>query len=335
VPERVRITDVSPRDGLQNEPGVIPTHEKVRLVELLCATGVDEVEVTSFVSAKWVPQLGDAEQVLRGLWQGRGSAGGGALPSLSVLIPNKVGLEALSRLEGEGVRLIDRVCLFTAASETFSKKNTNASIDETFERFMPVFRDAWENRRAVRVYISCAYGCPFEGDISPQQVQRVVRTCLGILSRPEFGAREGRGIPSVDIAISDTIGAATPGKIHAVHQAVADMGGESPLAGLWAEMLGKASLSLHLHDTFGRAADCVRKALVLGVRSFDGSVAGLGGCPYASTPGKRAPGNIATETLVRTIHDAGYETGVDLDKLAEAAAYAREIVARSRAGGGA
>ena len=235
----------------------------------------------------------------------------------------------------EGNTAVSTVSVFTAASETFNKRNTNVSIAESFERFMPVFRDAWQRRRAVRVYISCAYGCPFEGEITPQQVQNVVRMCLGILSSPEFAPRDGHGVPRLDIAISDTIGAATPGKIHAVHHAVADMGGESPLAGLWAEMMGSASLSLHLHDTFGRAADCVRKALELGVRSFDGSVAGLGGCPYASTPGKRAPGNIATETLVRTIHDAGYETGVDLDKLAEAAAYAREIVARSRAGGGA
>jgi hydroxymethylglutaryl-CoA lyase len=115
-----------------------------------------------------------------------------------------------------------------------------------------------------------------------------------------------------------------------VHQAVADVTGESPLAGLWADMMGTASISLHLHDTFGRAVDCVRKGLELGIRSFDGSVAGLGGCPYASTPGKRAPGNIATEVLVRTVHDSGYETGVDLDALGRAAEYAREIVAKNR-----
>ncbi|CAG1010837.1 hydroxymethylglutaryl-CoA lyase [Phycisphaerales bacterium] len=304
MPERVRITDVSPRDGLQNEAGIIPTAEKVRLVELLCGTGVDEIEVTSFVSPKWVPQLGDATEVLRAL--NRDARG---TPVFSVLVPNAKGME-LAR-GGDAYDAIDKVAVFTAASETFSKRNTNATIAETVERFRPVITEAVDSRFAIRGYISTVIACPFEGPIPPAQVARVARM-LATLGPDE-------------IDLGDTIGAGTPDTVKAMLGAVAD-----ELAPDEREWMSHSQLTLHLHDTFGRAADCVKAALDFGIRSFDGSVAGLGGCPYASTPGRRAPGNISTELLVKTIHDAGYETGVDMERLAEAAAFAREIVAKSR-----
>ncbi len=310
MPERVRITEVGPRDGLQNETGIIPTAEKVRLVELCCATGVDEVEVSSFVSPKWVPQLGDASAVFAGV-------GNAKRPGLeySALVPNEKGLEAALAINStRGRRLIDKVSVFTAASETFSQRNTNASINETFERFVPVIRQAREAGLRVRGYISCAIACPFEGPIEPFVVAQIAARLLAI------GADE--------IDLGDTIGAATPSKtsdlIGAVYQVLGWLPGDAAPHGPYAA-------TLHFHDTFGRAAECVKTALELGIRSFDSSVAGLGGCPYASTPGTRAPGNISTETLVRTIHAAGYETSVDLDKLGVAAEYARSIVATARA----
>jgi hydroxymethylglutaryl-CoA lyase len=309
--QRVRITDVSPRDGLQNEPGVIPSGSKAFLVKLLAGAGVDEVEVTSFVSAKWVPQLGDGEAVL---WEAADSKTAEVL--FSALVPNMQGLDAAlaatRRAQPEvrslsHARALDKVSVFTAASETFSRRNINASIGESFDRFKPVIAEARRVGLLVRGYVSCAIACPFEGPIDPEKVVDVARTL--------------RDMGCDEIDLGDTIGAGTPENIVALIRATtARLGGDA-----------LAYTTLHLHDTFGRAADCVRAALHHGIRSFDGSVAGLGGCPYASTPTKRAPGNISTETLVRTVHEAGYTTGVDLDKLNEAAAFARSIVAKARA----
>ncbi len=322
----MRITDVSPRDGLQNEPGVIPTEEKVRLVELLCKTGVDEVEVTSFVSAKWVPQLGDARAVLERVhswlkehWTDRDVPGA---PCLSMLVPNEHGMKEVWKIHTE-VAWVEKVAVFTAASESFSKKNINATIDESIDRFRPVMemaRLSCGNPIRVRAYISCAIACPFEGPIPPGKVAEVAARLI------EIGADE--------IDLGDTIGAGTPETVTRLLQVMTKRIGREWLA---KRSDGEYGITLHLHDTFGRAAECVKAALDFGVRSFDGSVAGLGGCPYASTPGKRAPGNISTELLVQAVQDAGCRTNVDLEKLAEAAAYAREIVARSRAnaaGGG-
>lgn len=309
MPEPVRITDVSPRDGLQNEPGVIPTAEKVRLVELLCATGVDEIEVSSFVSPKWVPQLGDAAEVFKALTPSPAES----LPRFSALVPNEKGLQAaLDVNRAAGHALISKLSVFTAASETFSRKNTNATIAETIERFKPVIAAAREHDLEIRGYVSCVIACPFEGAIAPAQVARVVELLFGI------------GVDEIDLG--DTIGAGDANSTRAMLQdAIAAAGGHD------FNDFDEPNITLHLHDTFARAGECVRAALDLGVISFDGSVAGLGGCPYASTPGQRAPGNISTDLLVRTIHDAGFTTGVDLDRLAQAAAYAREIVDRARA----
>jgi hydroxymethylglutaryl-CoA lyase len=308
MPDYVRITDVSPRDGLQNEPGIIPTPEKVRLIELLAQTGVDEIEVTSFVSPKWVPQLGDAKEVLQVL-NVRGRA---TPPEYAVLVPNAKGFE--SGLSLDVFDAIDKIALFTAASETFSRKNTNCSIAESIERFRPLVLRAHDQRWHVRAYVSTVIACPFEGPMDPERVADVVE---------RFAALE----PD-EIDLGDTIGAGTPETVQDLLQAV-----RRRIDPMYFEYRG--GLTLHLHDTFARAKDCVLAALDMGVRSFDGSVAGLGGCPYASKklPNgtiQRAPGNISTELLVRTIHAAGYETGVDLDRLAEAAAYAQDIVTKSR-----
>ena len=319
--DRVRITDVSPRDGLQNEPGVIPARDKVRLIELLATVGFDEVEATSLVSPRWVPQLADAGEVLTAVAdfaegvrsvtsviprpETRDQAGG--LPVFSVLVPNERGLERALAVRERGLPL--KIALFTAASETFSRKNTNASIEKSIERMRPIVPRAIEAGMAVRMYVSCAVACPYEGAIDPGAVGGVVDALLAL-------ALDGASRQSLEIDLADTIGAAHPDDVGA-------------LLGRFEDLIPR--LTLHLHDTHGRAAACVKTALRMGVRSFDGSAAGLGGCPFASTPGRRAPGNIASDTLVRTIHDAGYETGVDLDLLADASAFAREIVERARA----
>ena len=318
--ERVRITDVSPRDGLQNEPGVIPTVDKVRLIELLSAVGFDELEITSFVSPKWVPQLADAGEVVGAIAdfaegvrsvtsviprpETRDQAGG--LPMYSALVPNEKGFERALEAHENGFPL--KVALFTAASETFSTKNTNASIEHSIARFAPIVPRALDAEMPIRAYISCAIACPFEGAIDPGAVRAVADRLLELAPA---GARQ-----SIDIDLGDTIGVAHPDDVAALLARFEDL---------------LPQLTLHLHDTHGRAPACVKTALAMGVRSFDGSAAGLGGCPFASTPDRRAPGNIATETLVRTIHDAGFTTGADLEILAEGASFAREIVERARA----
>ena len=308
MPEIVRITDVSPRDGLQNEPGVVPTADKVTLIELLAAAGVDEIEATSFVSPTWVPQLGDAEVVLTALRAGGVFGRDRSAPALSVLVPNEQGFARALGFHSAEFPL--KIAVFTAASETFNKKNTNATIAESIARYRAFVPRASDAGMKVRLYVSCAIACPYEGKIEPAQVRRVCDELVGVLPS---GALE-RGVAELDLG--DTIGAGAPEDIISL-LSIFDEG-------------ERASLVLHLHDTHGRAADCVRAGLDSGVRSFDGSVAGLGGCPFAGTKEKPAPGNISTWLLTRTIHEAGYVTGVDLDALARAAEFARRIVGRAR-----
>lgn len=302
--ERVRITDVSPRDGLQNEPGVIAAQDKARLVELVAASGVDEVEVSSFVSAKWVPQLGDAAEVFALLDLDESSR-----PVLSALVPNERGMEAaigvIERADREGRESsIDKVAVFTAASETFCRRNINATIEESIERFRPVVLMAGEHGLDVRGYVSCAIECPFEGPIDSEKAAEVALMLLDI------------GVDEIDYG--DTIGAGDAERVRRLIVAHVEACG--------VEQLEEYGTTLHLHDTFGRAAECVRAALEMGVRSFDGAVAGLGGCPYASAPGRRAPGNAATELVARVAREMGFETGVDAEALERAAAFARRIV---------
>lgn len=318
----VRITEVAPRDGLQNEAGVIPTAEKAELVRMLSSTGVDEVEVTSFVSPKWIPQLGDAAELFELLAADLDAAKPEGV-QWSVLVPNERGMDAAldadrRAREKAGRSVIDKVSVFTAASESFSQKNTNASIEETIVRFRPVVSAAQGAGMRTRGYISCIVRCPYEGDIEPERVGEVCAMLLEL------------GIDEIDLG--DTVGAATPESITPVLLAAIEA-----LDGARTNTFGEPTLTLHLHDTFGNAAGCVREALTIGVRSFDGAASGLGGCPFASVDGRRAPGNIATELLVRTIGDAGETTRVHPAKLARAGAYAERITtsARMRAENGA
>lgn len=301
---RVRLTDVAPRDGLQNEPALVPVDQKAALVEHIARAGVDEVEVTSFVSTRWVPQLGDAEELAAHLAPSKPAG-----IVYSALVPNERGLDRLlatnnaARERDHAERLFDRVSVFTAASETFSQKNTNASIEATLERFVPVLARARQEGLGTRAYVSCVIACPFEGAIAPTAVARVAARLL------ELGADE--------VDLGDTIGAATPETLGVL------------LSCLSTELGSLDHASLHLHDTTGAAPACVRVGLEHGVRAFDASSGGLGGCPYASTPERRAPGNIAMTTLVRTIRDAGFTPGVGGDisdaSLADAAAFADQL----------
>lgn len=291
----VRITDVAPRDGLQNEPKPVPTAAKVRLVQALIEANVDEIEVSSFVSPKWIPQLADAVEVFAALAMRKP-----ADMLFSALVPNEKGMAAaLDVNQRAGRRVIDKVSVFTAASETFSRRNTNATIAETIERFGPVAAQAAAAQLPLRGYVSCVVRCPFEGDIAPARVAEMA------VKLEALGAEE--------IDLGETIGAGTRENIRALLDAVLP------------RLVKATRVTLHLHDTHGRAAECIEAALEAGVRSFDGAAGGLGGCPYASTPERRAPGNIATETLVATIERAGFSTRVNRARLREASAFAAAL----------
>lgn len=305
-PRRVRLTDVSPRDGLQNEPNLVATEAKVDLITSLVAAGVDEIEVTSFVSRKWIPQLGDSGEVCEGLdhWlrsHGWNLAtdpreGGRTAPLFSALVPNAKGLEGLSEVNQKaGRKLIGKASVFTAASETFCRKNINATIAESIERFGPVIAQSHQQGLLVRGYISCVVACPFEGAIAPEAVCNVVRSLIDA------------GVDEIDLG--DTIGAADEASIDRLLQACLPIFESRG----WTHngLMLPEHVTLHLHDTFGRAGACVRRALDLGVRSFDGAVGGLGGCPYASLPGKRAPGNVALDLIQTVAESMGYRVSCD------------------------
>lgn len=306
---RVRITDVAPRDGLQAEESIVPTSDKATLVGLVQQTGVDEVEVSSFVSPKWIPQLGDATELFEML---AASKPEGVI--YSALVPNMRGLDTAiavnqhAREEYGVARLIDKVSVFAAASEGFSLKNTNGTIEEVLQRFEPIIPKAHEHRMMVRGYISCIVKCPFDGDIHPVAVADVASHLIEL------------GVDELDLG--DTIGAATAKTIEPVIMETIDR-----LDGRATNGFGDPTLTLHLHDTYGKASECVRMALDLGVRSFDSSAGGLGGCPYASTETTRAPGNIATSVLVHTVQDAGYTCGVDNTALEKANTFAGGLLA--------
>lgn len=294
----VRITDVSPRDGLQNEKTLVQTDQKVELVRRLTRANFDEIEVTSFVSPKWIPQLADAADVLAAVAREKPSG-----ICFSVLVPNDRGMQsAVETNQHAGSRLIDKVSVFTAASETFARKNTNATIAETLQRFEPVIAAAHKDKMLVRGYVSCAVQCPFEGPIAPAAVADV---CARLLDR---------GVDELDVA--DTIGVGTPQTVGAMLESVIDRVGNSNLP----------RITLHMHDTFGHADACVQRALDLGVRSFDGAAGGLGGCPYAGTPERRAPGNIASQLLVAAIEARGFAARVEHKALAAASEFAISLI---------
>jgi hydroxymethylglutaryl-CoA lyase len=270
---RVRIVEVGPRDGLQNEPGELPTELKLELIERLADTGLPAVEATAFVSPKWIPQMADHTEVLERLRRKPGV-------DYPVLTPNLKGFEA-ARAAGA-----KEVAVFAAASEAFSKKNTNCSIAESLERFSPILKESKSSKIRVRGYVSCVLGCPYEGEVPPARVAEVA------------GALYDMGC--YEISLGDTIGVGTPGKTKAMIEACSKRVPVAKLAG-------------HYHDTYGQALANIYASLEAGVRTFDSSVAGLGGCPYAAG----ASGNVATEDVVYMLHGLGYATGVDLERLVE------------------
>ena len=271
-PTQVRLVEMSPRDGLQNEPGpVINTAIKTGLIDRLADCGLNHIESASFVSPKWVPQMGDAADVMAGIKRKAGVR-------YSVLTPNLRGFEnALAA----GV---DEVAVFGAASESFSQKNINCSIAESLERFLPVMEAAKQHHIPVRGYVSTVLGCPYEGDIAPDQVAKVAKALA------ELGCYE--------ISLGDTIGVGTPLKAKRMLDAVA---AEVPIE----------KLAAHFHDTYGQALANLYAVLEEGISVIDASVAGLGGCPYA----KGASGNVATEDVLYLLNGLGIKTGVDLNKL--------------------
>ena len=284
IPQRVKLIDVGPRDGLQNEKSPVPAEVKIGLVHRLQEAGLQEIEVTSFVSPKWVPQMADNVEVMAGIERKAGVR-------YSVLTPNLQGYEAAVKTRP------DEIVVFGSASEAFSQKNINCSIAESIERFAPVVEAALAAGIAVRGAMSCTVGCPYEGDIAPQQVAYLA------------GLMKGIGVQRVDVA--DTIGVGTPRKVQRAIEATL-------------QHFGIDAISGHFHDTYGQALSNTLAALELGVWNFQASVAGLGGCPYA----KGATGNVATEDVVFMLHCMGIETGIDLDKLVDAGAYISDYLGR-------
>ena len=280
----VRIVEVGPRDGLQNERGEVPTAVKVELIERLADAGLPAVEATAFVSPKWVPQMADHTEVLERIRRKPGV-------SYPVLTPNLKGFEA-ARAAGA-----TEVAIFGAASEAFSQKNINCSIAESLERFRPVAAEAAKHGIKVRGYVSCVLGCPYQGEVKPERVAGVAAALY------EMGCYE--------VSLGDTIGTGTPGKTRAMIEACAKRVPREKLAG-------------HYHDTYGQALANIYASLEMGVHTFDASVAGLGGCPYAAG----ASGNVATEDVIYMMNGLGVRTGVDLGKLVAIGRWICEVLGR-------
>ncbi|WP_295641844.1 hydroxymethylglutaryl-CoA lyase [uncultured Methylibium sp.] len=284
LPSRVSLVDVGPRDGLQNERQPVAATHKIELVHRLQAAGLREVEVTSFVSPRWVPQMADNAEVMAGIHRRPGVR-------YSVLVPNLKGFEAAVPTQP------DEIVVFGACSEAFSQKNINCSIAESIERFAPVTAAARAAGIKVRGAISCAVGCPYEGDIHPDRVELVARLMH------EIGVQH--------VGVADTIGVGTPRRVQAAMERALR---HYPLD----------EVSGHFHDTYGQALANVHACLQMGVHVFDASVGGLGGCPYA----KGATGNVATEDVVFLLHGLGIETGIDLDALVDAAGWISGVLGR-------
>ncbi|MCE2877915.1 MAG: hydroxymethylglutaryl-CoA lyase [Comamonadaceae bacterium] len=287
-PARVKLVDVGPRDGLQNEKGQVPAAVKIELVHRLQDAGLKEIEVTSFVSPKWVPQMADNAQVMAGIVR---------RPDVrySVLVPNLKGLEAA--LSAPREHWPDEVVVFAAASEAFSQRNINCSIAQSIERFAPVVEQARAQGIHVRGAISVAVGCPYQGEVPPEAVGEVARLMRAI------------GVQHAGVA--DTVGMGTPVKVQRAMEATL-------------KHYDLADVSGHFHDTYGQALANTLACLEMGIWQFDASSAGLGGCPYA----KGATGNVATEDVVYLLHGMGIETGIDLDKLIDAGVFISDFLGR-------
>ncbi|GAB2501003.1 hydroxymethylglutaryl-CoA lyase [Arenimonas alkanexedens] len=285
LPVSVRIVEVGPRDGLQNEATLIPTAAKIELIDRLSATGLRSIETTSFVSPKWVPQLADAAEVFTGIRRAPGV-------SYPVLVPNLQGYERARAVGAE------EVAVFSAASEAFNRKNINASIDESIERFLPVLERARADGVKVRGYVSTVLGCPYQGQVPLADVVRVARRMH------ELGCYE--------VSLGDTIGIGTPVNARTMLRAVA-------------EHVPMSALAIHFHDTRGQALANILACLEEGVAVVDAAVSGTGGCPYA--PG--ASGNVATEDVVYMLQGMGIETAVDLPRLVETGRWLANLLGRS------
>ena len=284
IPQKVKIVEVGVRDGLQNEVASIPTEIKLTLIEKLVAAGVSVIEATSFVSPKWIPQLADHQQVVARLPKNK-------KVNFPVLTPNLQGFENAVKAGAK------EVAVFAAASESFSQKNINCSIEQSIERFAPIFERAKQLNIPVRGYVSCVLGCPYEGDIAAKNVA-VVATLL---------FKNG----CYEISLGDTIGVGTPSKTKA-------------LIALVSEHIPTANLAVHFHDTYGQALANIYAALQMGIATIDSSIAGLGGCPYA----KGASGNVATEDVVYLLDGLGITTDINLDKLVDAGDYISQYLNR-------
>lgn len=284
---QVRIVEVGPRDGLQNEKEMVPTEIKISLIERVVRAGLRDIEVTSFVSPKWVPQMADHAEIMARL-PSRTDTG---QVNYSVLVPNMKGFEAAVRAGAT------EVAVFAAASEGFSQKNINCSVGESIERFHPVFRAAREMRVRVRAYVSCVIACPYDGPVAPAVVAEVAARLH------ELGAYE--------VSLGDTIGVGTPALVKQMLEAVQKCIPVDRIAG-------------HFHDTYGMAVANVHASYQSGVRVFDSSIAGLGGCPYA----KGASGNVATEDLVYLFNGLGVETGIDLDDAVDCGVWISNFLGR-------
>ena len=277
----VTLVEMSPRDGLQNEKNLITTADKIELINLLSECGFSKIEATSFVSPKWVPQLGDASEVMAGISRQKEVV-------YSVLTPNLRGFE--NAVEANA----DEVAIFTSASEGFCHKNINCSIAESIERFAPIMEAAKLKNIPVRGYVSCVADCPYDGVVSPSKVADVSKALI------DMGCFE--------VSLGDTIGSGTPEIVSDMLNAVLEQVPASKLAG-------------HFHDTSNTALDNISVSLEAGLRVFDSSVGGLGGCPYA--PG--AKGNVGTEHVIELLHQSGYSTGLDLDQVNEVARFAKTL----------
>ncbi|RJU11438.1 hydroxymethylglutaryl-CoA lyase [Xanthomonas campestris] len=280
----VRIVEVGPRDGLQNEANPIATADKIALINQLSATGLRTIEATSFVSPRWVPQLADAAEVFAGITRQPGIA-------YPVLVPN---LQGYARAHAAGAQ---EVAVFTAASETFNRTNTNAGIDESIERFRPILAQAAQDGVRVRGYVSTVLGCPYQGEVAVTDVVDVAERLY------RLGCYE--------ISLGDTIGVGTPAK---ARQMLAAVAGSIPMQ----------ALAVHFHDTYGQALANIAACLEQGVRVVDAAVSGAGGCPYA----KGASGNVASEDVVYLLHGLGMPTGIDLPALARTGRWLAQLLGR-------
>jgi hydroxymethylglutaryl-CoA lyase len=289
VPDAVSVYEVSPRDGLQNENATVPLAGKVRLIDALVAAGLRRIEITSFVSPRWIPQLADADELAKVIHSSRAS--GSPDVAFSALCPNARGLE---RAIKAGMR---EIAVFMSSSETHNKKNVNKTIAETLAAFEETIPPALAAGMRVRGYVSTVWGCPYEGQVAPTASIKIAQRLH------EMGCYQ--------VSLSDTIGAGTPRLTHEIVSRALDV-------------LPGSAIAMHMHDTRGTALANILVGLELGVRNFDASVGGLGGCPYA--PG--AAGNVATEDLVYMFEGMGVRTGIDLERLVEAARAAESIVHR-------